>query len=115
MSRPQPACVRRRTIADFSCERRLAEDGGPGDAQINTERRKHVEQGVCWVFRGGSSGVRRRSSGMSLTSPDHYQITIFAGDTDKIDADENSTAAFVGFNLHFHTLAKATLTGVWGH
>jgi phosphatidylethanolamine-binding protein (PEBP) family uncharacterized protein len=51
---------------------------------------------------------------MSLTSPDHYQITIFAVDTDKIDADENSTAAFVGFNLHFHTLAKATLTGVWG-
>jgi Raf kinase inhibitor-like YbhB/YbcL family protein len=48
-------------------------------------------------------------------NPHHYQITIFALDTDKIDADENSTAAFVGFNLHFHTLAKATLTGVWGH
>jgi hypothetical protein len=47
--------------------------------------------------------------------PHHYQITIFALDTDKIDADENTTAATVGFNLHFHTLAKATLTGVWGH
>jgi len=47
--------------------------------------------------------------------PHHYQITIFAVDTDKIDADENASAAFIGFNLHFHTLAKATLTGVYGH
>ena len=47
--------------------------------------------------------------------PHHYQFTVFALDTDKIDADQNASAAFVGFNLHFHTLAKATLTGVWGH
>jgi Raf kinase inhibitor-like YbhB/YbcL family protein len=47
--------------------------------------------------------------------PHHYQFTIFAVDIDKIDADENASAAFVGFNLHFHTLAKATLTGLWGH
>ena len=47
--------------------------------------------------------------------PHRYIFTIFALDVDKIDADENASAAFVGFNLHFHTLAKATLTGVWGH
>ncbi len=47
--------------------------------------------------------------------PHHYHFTIFAVDTDKPGADENSSAAVVGFNLHFHTLAKATLTGVWGH
>jgi len=47
--------------------------------------------------------------------PHHYHFTIYALDVDKIDADENASAAFVGFNLHFHTLAKATLTGVWGH
>ncbi len=46
--------------------------------------------------------------------PHHYIITLFAVDTDKIDADENSSAAVVGFNLHFHTLAKATLIGRWG-
>jgi Raf kinase inhibitor-like YbhB/YbcL family protein len=44
----------------------------------------------------------------------HYRFTIFAVDTEKLDADENASAAFVGFNLHFHTLAKATLTGLWG-
>jgi len=47
--------------------------------------------------------------------PHHYHFTIFAVDTDKLDADENASAAFVGFNLHFHTLAKAELVGVWGH
>ena len=47
--------------------------------------------------------------------PHHYQFTIFAVDVPKLDGDENTTAALVGFMLHFHTLAKATLTGVWGH
>ena len=32
----------------------------------------------------------------------------------KLDGDENNSAAFVGFQLHFHTLAKAELIGVWG-
>ena len=47
--------------------------------------------------------------------PHHYQFTIYALDVDKLDADENATAAVVGFNLHFHTLEKATLTGLYGH
>jgi Raf kinase inhibitor-like YbhB/YbcL family protein len=47
--------------------------------------------------------------------PHHYHFNIFAVDVEKLDADENATAAVVGFNLHFHTLAKATLTGVYGH
>ena len=43
----------------------------------------------------------------------HYHVQLFAVDVDKLDADENASPAVVGFNLHFHTLAKATLTGVW--
>jgi Raf kinase inhibitor-like YbhB/YbcL family protein len=46
--------------------------------------------------------------------PHRYQFNIFAVDVDKLDVDENAAAAVVGFNLHFHTLAKATLTGVYG-
>jgi Raf kinase inhibitor-like YbhB/YbcL family protein len=45
----------------------------------------------------------------------HYHFTIFAVDTPKLDGDENTTAATVGFMLHFHTLAKAELVGVYGH
>jgi Raf kinase inhibitor-like YbhB/YbcL family protein len=49
-------------------------------------------------------------------APHHYQITVFAVDVDKLpDAkDHNASAALVGFDLHFHTLAKTTLTGVYG-
>jgi len=43
----------------------------------------------------------------------HYQITVFALDTDKIDVPANATAAYVGFNLHAHTLAKAEITAVY--
>jgi hypothetical protein len=40
----------------------------------------------------------------------------FAVDVDKLpDAkNDSASAALVGFDLHFHTLAKATLTGLYG-
>jgi Raf kinase inhibitor-like YbhB/YbcL family protein len=47
--------------------------------------------------------------------PHHYHFTIYAVDVDKLDADENASPAAVSSNLRFHTLAKATLTGIWGH
>lgn len=48
--------------------------------------------------------------------PHHYQIAVFAVDVEKLpDAkDHSASAALVGFDLHFHTLAKATLTGLYG-
>jgi Raf kinase inhibitor-like YbhB/YbcL family protein len=46
--------------------------------------------------------------------PHRYIFTVFAVDVDHLDADENTTAAVVGFNLHFHTLAKTTLMGKFG-
>jgi Raf kinase inhibitor-like YbhB/YbcL family protein len=48
--------------------------------------------------------------------PHHYPITIFAVDVDKLpDAkNDSASAALVGYDLHFHTLAKATLTGLYG-
>jgi len=45
--------------------------------------------------------------------PHHYHFQVFAVDVDKLDAGASATPAVVGFNLHFHTLAKATLTGIW--
>jgi len=48
--------------------------------------------------------------------PHRYQITIFSVDVAKLpDAkNDSASAALVGFDLHFHTLAKATLTGLYG-
>jgi Raf kinase inhibitor-like YbhB/YbcL family protein len=48
--------------------------------------------------------------------PHHYTFTVFAVDVDKLpDAkDDDASAALVGFDLHFHTLAKASLTATYG-
>jgi Raf kinase inhibitor-like YbhB/YbcL family protein len=46
--------------------------------------------------------------------PHHYIFTLYALDVDHLDADANASAAFVGYNIHFHTLAKATITGMYG-
>lgn len=47
--------------------------------------------------------------------PHRYIFTVFAVDVDKLpDAkDDNASAALVGFDLHFHTLDKATLTATY--
>ncbi|HWI28823.1 MAG TPA: YbhB/YbcL family Raf kinase inhibitor-like protein [Stellaceae bacterium] len=46
--------------------------------------------------------------------PHRYIFTIYALNVDHIDADANASAAYVGFNLHFHTLAKAQIMGHYG-
>src|SRR5215472_11832772 len=46
--------------------------------------------------------------------PHRYIFTIFALDVDHLDAGADSSPALVGFNLHFHTLAKARLIGNYG-
>jgi Raf kinase inhibitor-like YbhB/YbcL family protein len=43
-----------------------------------------------------------------------YEFTVFAVDSDHIEATPDTSAAVVGFNLHFHTLAKGKLTGLYG-
>jgi Raf kinase inhibitor-like YbhB/YbcL family protein len=44
----------------------------------------------------------------------HYLVTLFALDVEKLDINSDSSPAFVGFNVHAHTLEKVVLTGVWG-
>ena len=46
--------------------------------------------------------------------PHHYQITVFALDVDKLpDVKNDAASALVGSGLRSHTLAKATLTGLY--
>ncbi len=48
--------------------------------------------------------------------PHHYTFTVFALDEDKLEyaKDDNASAALVGFETHFHTLGKASLTATYG-
>ena len=48
--------------------------------------------------------------------PHHYIFTVYAVDEDKLQfaKDHNVSAAVVGFELHFHTKAKASITATYG-
>ncbi len=46
--------------------------------------------------------------------PHRYQFTLFAVDVDKLEVNADTSAAVVGFNLHFHTLGKAAFTATYG-
>jgi len=46
--------------------------------------------------------------------PHHYHFTVYALDIEKIDADQNASPAYIGYNIHFHTLAKGDLLGRFG-
>lgn len=39
-----------------------------------------------------------------------YHFTVHALDVESIPVDEDASGAMVGFNIHFHSLGKATLT-----
>jgi len=45
--------------------------------------------------------------------PHRYLFTVFAVKVDKLDVTADTSAAVVGFNLHFNTLAKAELMGLF--
>jgi Raf kinase inhibitor-like YbhB/YbcL family protein len=45
--------------------------------------------------------------------PHRYIFAVHALDTDKLEVDENATPAFLGFNITFHILARATLTAMF--
>jgi Raf kinase inhibitor-like YbhB/YbcL family protein len=44
----------------------------------------------------------------------HYHITVYAVKVAKLPLDANSSGAVVGFNLHFNTLAKGQIVGLFG-
>lgn len=50
------------------------------------------------------------------TGTHRYQFIVHAVDVAELDIDSQSTPAVLGFNLHFHTIARAILeaTGVYG-
>jgi Raf kinase inhibitor-like YbhB/YbcL family protein len=46
--------------------------------------------------------------------PHRYRITVYALDLDKLPIDASASSTVVGFYANAHTLAKATLTGLYG-
>ena len=46
--------------------------------------------------------------------PHHYVFTLYALNKDKLDLPAKVHAAYVGFNVHFTTLGKASFTALYG-
>lgn len=44
----------------------------------------------------------------------HYHITVYALKVAKLPLNAESSGAVIGFNLHFNTLAKGQLVGIYG-
>lgn len=47
--------------------------------------------------------------------PHRYLFTVFAVGVDQLQVTPDTSAAIIGFQLHFNTLAKATLMGLYKH
>jgi Raf kinase inhibitor-like YbhB/YbcL family protein len=45
--------------------------------------------------------------------PHRYLFTVFAVNADKLNVNADTSAAVVGFNLHFNTLARAEIRGLF--
>ena len=45
--------------------------------------------------------------------PHRYIFTVFAVDVDSLPVTDQDSGAKYGFNLHFHTLAKASITATY--
>jgi len=46
--------------------------------------------------------------------PHRYILTVFALDVDKIELDSNASGALVGYYLNKHSIAKASITSMYG-
>lgn len=42
-----------------------------------------------------------------------YIFTVHALDVEKLDVDEDASGAMVGFNIHFHSLDRASITALY--
>jgi Raf kinase inhibitor-like YbhB/YbcL family protein len=47
--------------------------------------------------------------------PHRYLFAVHAVDTDKLGIDSDVSPAVAGFNLRFHTIARAVIIPVFGH
>ncbi len=47
--------------------------------------------------------------------PHRYVFTVYALDTDHLGIDSDVSPAVAGFNLRFHTIARAVIVPVYGH
>ena len=71
-----------------------------------------MPDGVCrrvpTLVKPGTMAQHRRKAKLIATF-----FTVHALDIERIDVDEGASGAMVGFNVHFHSLASASITAMF--
>ena len=89
------------TVANIPAEVTELPTGGPVPAGAVEGRTDFGETGF-----GGAAPP-------SGHGPHRYIFTVFAVDTEALEVTPENSGAVFGFNLHFHTLAKASITAIY--
>jgi Raf kinase inhibitor-like YbhB/YbcL family protein len=79
--------------------------GGAGDKDTPT-----LPDGAVQLRNDGGFAGYVGAAPPSGHGPHRYFVVVHAVDTETLDVDADTTPAVLGFNLFFHTLARATLT-----
>jgi Raf kinase inhibitor-like YbhB/YbcL family protein len=89
------------TVANIPVDVAELAEGGPVPADAVEGRTDFGEPGF-----GGAAPPQGHG-------PHRYVFTVFAVDVDSLPVTSEDSGAKYGFNLHFHTLAKASITGIY--
>ncbi|MFC8303494.1 YbhB/YbcL family Raf kinase inhibitor-like protein [Specibacter sp. NPDC057265] len=94
-------------VADLSVDvTSLPEGAGSGDSP-------KLPAGALALKNDGGSPAYSGSAPPEGHGPHRYMVVVHAVDVAKLDLGDDATPATLGFNLHFHTLARARLTGLY--
>jgi Raf kinase inhibitor-like YbhB/YbcL family protein len=85
----------------------LAGDAGSGDATL-------LPSGVLEIRNDAGLHGYFGAAPPRGDRPHRYVYTLHALDVERLDVDGNATAAVVGFNLRFHTIARAQIVPIFG-
>lgn len=82
------------------------------DANAGAEGGANLPQGAAMLSTELRSKSFTGAGPPPGTGTHHYNLIVHALDVDHLDLDPESTPAVLGFNAHFHTLARAVVTPV---
>lgn len=82
------------------------------DANAGAEGGANLPQGAAMLSNELRSKSFTGAGPPPGTGTHHYNVIVHALDVDRLDLDQESTPAVLGFNAHFHSLGRAVITPV---
>ncbi|MGI8458636.1 MAG: YbhB/YbcL family Raf kinase inhibitor-like protein [Propionibacteriaceae bacterium] len=80
-----------------------------------------LDRGSSTALPAGALTLRNDGGGLGYTGAapppghgvHHYWVAVHAVDVEALEVDETASPAYLGFNLHFHSLARAVLMATY--